>query len=75
MEMTFAPLSLMMVIEANHEPVSPGVDITSFTEIAPRHKVKYEVLEPIILGFTWSPHPWDFRSSAALGVPSPIPPG
>lgn len=73
MEMAYPPLAMMMVLASNHEVVSEGVDITSFTEIEPRTKVVISVDEPIIAGFTWSPYAWDYRSSAALGAESPIP--
>lgn len=73
MELTYPPLSLMMVLASNHEVTSQGVDITAFTEIEPRRRMKFEVPDGVIAGFSWSPYPWDFRSSAALGYASPIP--
>lgn len=73
MELTYPPLALMMVIASNHRIVSHGVDITHFTEVAPKRRVKFEVPDGAIAGFSWSPYPWDLRSSAALGYKSPIP--
>ena len=35
--------------------------------------VKLESPDGVIAGFSWSPYPWDLRSSAALGYGSPIP--
>lgn len=71
MEMTYPPLSLMMVLASNHEVISQGVDITPFTEIEPKRRMRVEVPDGAIAGFSWSPYPWDFRSSAALGYSSP----
>lgn len=66
MEMSHAPLSLLLVLESNHDVQSGGVDITSFTEIEPKYRGTFEVDEPVEVGFTWSPYPWDFRSTAAI---------
>ncbi|MFN0028391.1 MAG: hypothetical protein ACKV2O_14600 [Acidimicrobiales bacterium] len=73
MELTYPPMALLMVIASNHEVVSRGVDITSFTEIEPKRRLTFDVPDGVIAGFSWSPYPWDFRSSAALGYESPIP--
>jgi hypothetical protein len=73
MELTYPPLALMMVLASNHDVVSQGVDITSFTEIEPKRRLKFEVPDGVVAGFSWSPYPWDLRSSAALGYQSPIP--
>lgn len=73
MELAYPPLSLMMVLDANHEVRSSGVDITMFSEVETMQRVVFTVDQPIVVGFTWSTYPWDFRSSAGLGVDSPIP--
>lgn len=74
MELSFAPLSLLMVLDANHEVTSFGVDISPFTLVPPKERKTFETVGSVVVGFTWSVYPWDFRSSAALGY-EPSPPG
>ncbi|MFN8019309.1 MAG: hypothetical protein U0P45_14485 [Acidimicrobiales bacterium] len=48
------------------------MDISSFTEVATQERKSFETIGQVIVGFTWSIYPWDFRSSAALGVEPPL---
>jgi len=66
MEMSYPPLSLLAVLASNHDVMSGGVEITPFTEVEPRQRVGLDVVEPVQVGFTWTPYPWDFRSKAAV---------
>lgn len=66
MELSHPPLSLCYVLASNHEVQTGGVEITSFAEEAVDDRYVFDVDDPVEVGFTWTPYPWDFRSSAAI---------
>lgn len=75
MELTYPPISVLMVLASNHEIRMPGVEITRFSEVPPRQAgFSFETEGAVQVGFTWTPFPWDFRSSAAIEAQRAGPP-
>jgi hypothetical protein len=64
-ESAVPPLAFQLILDGDADRWGSGGDISHFTEIEPNEKQSFR-LEPVILGFTYSPWPCDYRSKGQL---------